>query len=76
MRRLMNVHGKDIKLFAGNSNRALAEAMARRLGISMGNCEVSKFSDGEIQVNIGETVRGSDVFVVQSTSTPVNTNLM
>ena len=72
----MNVHGKDIKLFAGNSNRALAEAMARRLGISMGNCEVSKFSDGEIQVNIGETVRGSDVFVVQSTSTPVNTNLM
>ena len=34
----MNVHGKDIKLFAGNSNRALAEAMARRLGISMGNC--------------------------------------
>ncbi len=72
----MNLHGKDIKLFAGNSNRALAEAMAARLGVALGKCEVGKFSDGEIQVNIGETVRGSDVFVVQSTSSPVNTNLM
>ncbi len=72
----MNLHGKDIKIFSGNSNKALASAMADSLGIPIGKSEVKLFSDGEIQVEIMETVRGSDVFVVQSTSSPVNRNLM
>ena len=72
----MNLHGKDIKIFAGNSNKPLAASMAECLGISLGRSDVGKFSDGEIQVSIHESVRGSDVYVVQSTSSPVNTNLM
>ena len=72
----MNLHGKDIKIFAGNSNKPLAAAMAECLGITLGRSEVGRFSDGEIQVSIQESVRGSDVDVVQSTSSPVNRNLM
>ncbi|MGD9559217.1 MAG: ribose-phosphate diphosphokinase [Oscillospiraceae bacterium] len=72
----MNLHGKDIKIFSGNSNQPLAAAMAENLGIPMGKSKVGLFSDGEIQVEIFESVRGSDVFVVQSTSSPVNRNLM
>lgn len=69
-------HGKDIKIFSGNSNPELAKAIANILGVEVGKASISKFSDGEISVNIGETVRGSDVFVVQSTCSPVNDNLM
>ncbi|MEG2678894.1 MAG: ribose-phosphate pyrophosphokinase [Oscillospiraceae bacterium] len=69
-------HGKDIKIFSGNSNRNLAEAICKNMGISLGNAEVGAFSDGENFVSIFETVRGSDVFVIQSTSAPVNDNLM
>ena len=69
-------HGKDIKIFTGNSNRPLAEAICKDLGTTLGNAEVGSFSDGENFVSIYETVRGSDVFVVQSTSAPVNDNLM
>ena len=72
----MIAHGKDIKIFSGNSNRALAENICRELGTQLGNAEVGAFSDGENFVSIYETVRGSDVFVVQSTSSPVNDNLM
>ena len=72
----MNIHGKDIKLFACNSNVPLAEKIAAQLGLPLTKCEVSTFSDGEITVSIGETVRGSDVFIIQSTCTPVNNNLM
>lgn len=72
----MNLHGKDIKIFAGNSNRALAEEIAEKIGLPLGVAPVGKFSDGETSVNIGEVVRGSDVFVVQSTCTPVNDNLI
>lgn len=72
----MNVHGKDIKIFSANSNPAVAKAMADALGLPVGQSEVVRFSDGEISVSIKESVRGSDVFVVQSTSTPVNDNLM
>ena len=72
----MIAHGKDIKIFAGNSNRPLAEAICKHIGISLGNAEVGAFSDGENFVSIYETVRGSDVFVVQSTCGPVNDNLM
>ena len=72
----MIAHGKDIKVFAGNSNRPLAELICKDIGISLGNAEVGAFSDGENFVSIYETVRGSDVFVVQSTCSPVNDNLM
>ena len=72
----MIAHGKDIKIFSGNSNRPLAEAICKELGTVLGNAEVGAFSDGENFVSIYETVRGSDVFVVQSTCGPVNDNLM
>ena len=72
----MNLHGKDIKIFSANANPAVAEHIAKVLGLPMGKCDVSHFSDGEISVSIHESVRGSDVFVVQSISTPVNDNLM
>ena len=72
----MIAHGKDIKIFSGNSNRPLAESICRELGLTLGNAEVGTFSDGENFVSIYETVRGSDVFVVQSTCSPVNDNLM
>ena len=72
----MNIHGKDIKIFTANSNPKLAAEIARELGKPLGQSEVVTFSDGEISVSIKESVRGSDVFVVQSTSTPVNDNMM
>ncbi len=72
----MNVHGKDIKIFAGNSNRTLAEEIAEKIGLPLGVATVGKFSDGEIQINIGEVVRGSDVFIIQSICPPVNDNLV
>lgn len=72
----MNTSGSEIKLFAGNSNKKLAQDIARELGVELGDCEVTKFSDGEISVNIKESVRGKDVYIIQSTSTPVDSNLM
>ena len=72
----MNLHGKDIKIFTANSNKAVAADIAKDLGLPVGASEVVTFSDGEISVSIKESVRGSDVFVVQSTSYPVNDNLM
>lgn len=69
-------HGKDVKIFACNANPNLAAKIAQELNLKVGNAEVSMFSDGEISVNIYETVRGSDVFIIQSTSNPVNDNLM
>ncbi len=72
----MIAHGKNIKIFTANSNPDFAKAIANRLGLPLGDSEVGKFSDGEIFVNINETVRGSDVFVVQSTCLPVNDNFM
>lgn len=72
----MITHGKNIKIFAGNSHPDLAKDIADILGLSVGDANVCTFSDGEISVNINETVRGTDVFVVQSTNHPVNDNLM
>lgn len=72
----MIAHGNNIKIFTGNSNPEFAQAIADQLGVKMGDSQVGKFSDGEIFVNINETVRGADVFVVQSTCSPVNDNLM
>ena len=72
----MDSFSKDIKIFTGNSNPALANELAAILGRPMGKSEAGKFSDGETNISIGETVRGSDVFLVQSTCNPVNDHLM
>lgn len=69
-------HGKDIKIFSGNSNLKLAREICQLMGGKLGESEVGTFSDGEIYASLYETVRGSDVFVIQSTCTPVNNNLM
>ena len=69
-------HGKDLKIFSGSSSKALANDICKELSIPLGNAETGAFSDGENFVSIYETVRGSDVFVVQSTCSPVNDNLM
>ena len=66
----------EIKLFTGNSNRPLAEAISAAVGVPLGGAEIGRFSDGEVQVEITENVRGGDVFVIQSTSTPTNDNVM
>ena len=72
----MNTSGSEIKIIAGKSNMELAQKIADYIGVNVANCQVTTFSDGEISVNINETVRGCDVFVVQSTNNPVNENLM
>ncbi|MEG2174168.1 MAG: ribose-phosphate pyrophosphokinase [Oscillospiraceae bacterium] len=72
----MNIHGKDIKIFTCNANPGVAGQIARALGLPLGDMQVKSFSDGEISLSINESVRGSDVFVVQSTCHPVNNNLM
>ena len=66
----------SLKIFALNSNRPLAEKIAKNVGVKLGKAKVSHFSDGEIQVELGESVRGDSVYVIQSTSAPVNDNLM
>ena len=69
-------HGKDMKVFSGNANMSLAKDVCRLIGIQVGNAEIGHFSDGEVFASIYESVRGSDVFLIQSTSSPVNDNLM
>ncbi len=68
--------GNVLKIFAGNSNRTLADEVVRKLDVPLGRAQVGRFSDGEINVMIGENVRSADVFVIQSTSSPANENLM
>lgn len=70
------IEGKKIKLFALNSNKKLALEISEYLGIPLSDCSVEKFADGEVAITINETVRGHSVFVVQSTSAPVNDNYM
>lgn len=72
----MNTSGNQIKIFTGNANPELAAEIASELGAPLGRALVSTFSDGEIAVNINETVRGADVFVVQPTCPPVNDHWM
>lgn len=72
----MDGNYSGIKVIAGNSNRKLAEDIANYLDVPLANAEVVKFSDGEIGLNMYESVRGADVFVVQSTNDPCNDNLM
>ncbi|MCY6371977.1 ribose-phosphate pyrophosphokinase [Clostridium ganghwense] len=72
----MITHGKTIKIFTGNAHPTLAKEISDNLGVYVGDSQVAKFSDGEISVTTNETVRGTDVFVIQSTNAPVNDNLM
>ena len=69
-------HGKEIKIISGNSNIPFAENVCRSIGLRLCNTNVETFSDGEISVSLYETVRGLDVFIIQSTSPPVNDHLM
>ncbi|AEN92038.1 MULTISPECIES: ribose-phosphate diphosphokinase [Priestia] len=74
---MSNVYAdENLKLFTLNSNKALAEEIAKVIGVELGKCSVDRFSDGEIQINIEESIRGCDVFIIQSTSAPVNEHLM
>ena len=72
----MNLHGKEIKIFSGSANPDLARQIAENLGLPLGKCKVSTFSDGEISISLEESVRGSDCFIIQSTCQPVNSHLM
>ena len=69
-------HGKEIKVFTGNSNPELARNICAQLYQNLGNSTVSQFADGECSISVFEPVRGKDVFIVQSTCGPVNDNLM
>ncbi|KAK8809812.1 hypothetical protein WA158_000755 [Blastocystis sp. Blastoise] len=67
----------NLRIFSGNSNRVLAEEICTELGIKLGNCSVSRYADGEVNVNINEPVRGKDIYIIQSTCPPnINDNLM
>ena len=69
-------HGKELKVFAGNSNLPLAQGICQSLSKTLGNSECKHFADGECSISVYEPVRGADVFIVQSTCKPVNANLM
>ena len=72
----MIAYGENIQIFCGNSNREFAETVCKELGVPMGKCTVRTFADGEASVSLEETVRGADVFLIQSTCKPVNDHLM
>jgi len=69
-------YSKEIKIFCGNSSVSLTQGVCEHLGTKVGKASVSMFSDGEVKAQIGENIRGRDVFIVNSTSAPVNQNLM
>ena len=73
---MKNAQFSEYKIFNGNSHPALAEEISQVMGKRLGKCEVKKFSDGEVAVNMYETVRGVDCYIIQSTNDPVNDNLM
>ncbi|MFD2617448.1 ribose-phosphate diphosphokinase [Terrilactibacillus laevilacticus] len=73
---MVNYLDPNLKIFSLNSNPELAQQIADHIGLKLGKCSVSQFSDGEIQINIEESIRGCDVYVIQSTSYPVNLHLM
>ena len=72
----MIAYGDNIKIFCGNSNPEFAKNICKLLNVELGQAEVRTFADGEVSVSLNETVRGADVFLVQSTCKPVNDNLM
>lgn len=71
----MSIDG-DLKIVTGNANPALAKEIASHIGVELTECIVGRFSDGEIQIRLSESVRGSDIFIIQPTSAPVNETLM
>ena len=73
---MANIHVKKVKLFSLNSNVELAKEIAEYIGIELSCCNVKRFADGEVQINIDESVRGHHIFVIQSTNKPVNENYM
>lgn len=73
---MANYSDPSLKVFTLNSNKALAEEIAQHIGISLGKNSVMRFSDGEVQINIEESIRGCDVYLIQSTSAPANEHLM
>lgn len=73
---MSTVYEREIRLFSLNSNRPLAEEISKEIGIPLSDCQVKRFSDGELYINIEESVRGDDVYIIQSTSSPVNETLM
>ena len=72
----MIAYGDNIQIICGNSNPEFANTICKELGIPMSKATVKTFSDGEVSVSLEETVRGADVFLIQSTCKPVNDNLM
>lgn len=72
----MSYVDSTLKIFTLNSNPALAEEIASHIGVEMGKSSVKRFSDGEVQINIEESIRGDDVYLIQSTSEPANEHLM
>ena len=72
----MTAYGDNIKIFCGNSNPKFAETICKALSIPLGQADVKTFADGEVSVSLNETVRGADVFLIQSTCKPVNDTLM
>ncbi|MDR2603141.1 MAG: ribose-phosphate pyrophosphokinase-like domain-containing protein, partial [Puniceicoccales bacterium] len=75
MKRLISPYN-DIKIFSGTSNRALAESICSFLGVKISQVRIENFPDGEIGVQIEESIRGDDVFIIQSTNFPANDNYM
>ncbi|WP_243455061.1 ribose-phosphate pyrophosphokinase [Meiothermus sp. CFH 77666] len=73
---VQHTNSGHVKLFCGNANRPLAEAVARALGIQLGKATVERFPDGEVRVRLLESIRGDDVYLIQPTAPPVNDNLM
>jgi len=73
---MVKLRGQEIKIFSGNANTPLAKEICQRMNLPLGNALVGRFSDGEINVQIVDNVRGMDVFVVQPTASPVNRHLM
>ena len=70
------IDGEKVKLFSLNSNPVLGKEIADYMGIPLAECTVTRFSDGEVNINISETVRGHHTYVIQTTSSPVNENYM
>ena len=72
----MDFQGRKLKVFTANSNPSLAKSIAENLGLKLGDSKVTTFSDGEISVSLNESVRGADCYIIQSTCSPTNNNLM
>lgn len=66
----------NVVVLTGNANPALASEIAKILGVKLGDCQIGRFSDGEVAITINESVRGKDIYLIQPTCTPVNENLM